>query len=304
MRTHRFRAMGCDIVVGGADAGEIAAIEQLFAERERVFSRFLPDSELSRVNVSRAEAVAVSPLFASVLARALAAAAATGGLVDPTIGAALAAAGYDRDFGLLAGDPEPAGAATGPRHTCPRHTCPRHTCPRHTWRAVSLVGLLLLRPPGLQLDLNGVVKSLAVDDALALLTGGGFVSAGGDLAARGSCAVGLPGGGTVAVHGGGLATSGTASRSWVHGGRIRHHLIDPRTGLPSGSRWRTVTASGATCLIADVAAKAAFLLGDEGPGWLDERGLAGRFTSPTEVVENLTWHRSVERARHVPQVPA
>lgn len=289
MRTRRFRAMGCDIVVGGANADEMAAVERLFAERERVFSRFRPDSELSRVNASSAHAVAVSPLFASTLAQALAAAAATGGLVDPATGAALVAAGYDRDFALLATDPGPIAVPTGPVHG---------------WRAISLVGLLLIRPPGLLLDLNGVVKSLAVDDALALLAGDGLVSAGGDLAVSGTCAVGLPDGGTVAVHGGGLATSGTTSRAWQRGGQRQHHLIDPRTGLPSRSRWRAVTASGATCLIADVAAKAGFLLGDDGPAWLDERGLAGRFTSSTEVVENLTWQRSVERPRQVAQVPA
>jgi hypothetical protein len=51
-----------------------------------------------------------------------------------------------------------------------------------------------------------------------------------------------------------------------------------------------VTASGATCLGADIAAKTGFLLGDRGPAWLDERGIPGRFLAPGgEIVENETW---------------
>jgi thiamine biosynthesis lipoprotein len=135
---------------------------------------------------------------------------------------------------------------------------------------VRLDGLVLRRPNGLVLDLNGVVKALAVD-AAGQLVDRGFVSAGGDLVVRGPLDVALPAGGAVRVVRGGLATSGR--------GRDPDHLIDPRTGRPSRSRWRYVTVSGATCLAADVAAKAAFLLDDEGPEWLDARGLAGRFVA-------------------------
>lgn len=150
------------------------------------------------------------------------------------------------------------------------------------WREVALYGRLLSRPPGLALDLNGVVKSLAVDEAAATLDGPGFVSVGGDLAVRGPVDVALPAGGAIRVVSGGLATSGTASRG--------AHLVDPATGLPGISRWEQVTASGASCLAADVAAKAGFLLGDRGPGWLDERGVPGRFVAVDgEIVENEAW---------------
>ena len=79
-------------------------------------------------------------------------------------------------------------------------------------------GRMLSRPPGLVLDLNGVVKALAVDEAAATLDGPGFVSVGGDLAVRGPVDVALPGGGAVRIVEGGLATSGTATRgrtSWT-----------------------------------------------------------------------------------------
>ena len=157
----------------------------------------------------------------------------------------------------------------------------------HGLERVRLAGRVLVRPPGLELDLNGVVKALAVDDAAARLEGDGFLAIGGDLAVRGPVDVGLPGGGAVRVERGGLATSGTASRG--------RHLVDPTTGRASDSPWRQVTVSGASCLAADVAAKAAFLLGERGPGWLDERGMAGRFLDADgDVLENDTWSRMAE----------
>jgi thiamine biosynthesis lipoprotein len=150
------------------------------------------------------------------------------------------------------------------------------------WPEVVLSGRLLSRPPGLALDLNGVVKSLAVGEAVTTLDGPGFVSVGGDLAVHGPVDVALPAGGAIRVVAGGLATSGTASRG--------EHLVDPATGRASESPWEQVTASGATCLGADVAAKAGFLLGRLGPEWLDERGIPGRFVGlDGEVLENEAW---------------
>ena len=276
---HRFRAMDVDVVVYGADTRQVAAVERLFADRDRVFSRFRPHSELALVNASRSPVVAVSPLFARALRAALDAARGTGGLVDPTLGAALEAAGYDRDFAAVRPDARPAGPPTPGR-----------------WRRVRLAGQVLVRPPHMRLDLNGVVKALAVDDALALLSGDGYVSAGGDVAVRGGAVVALPGGGSVRIDDGGVATSGTTHRRWLRGGAVQHHLVDPRTGRPAASRWSEVTVIGATCLEADVAAKAAFLLSDDGPDWLDERGLAGRFLTCDVVVTNRVWRDDLPEA--------
>ena len=64
--------------------------------------------------------------------------------------------------------------------------------------------------------------------------------------------------------------------------------------LPSTSRWDEVTVAAGSCLAADVAAKAAFLLGDDGPGWLDDRGLPGRFLEQGELLANDRWRASVE----------
>jgi thiamine biosynthesis lipoprotein len=267
--------MGVDVVVGGATPAGLAAVRALFEEWEQAFSRFRPESELNRVNAHPTPAVAVSGLFARAVRTAAAAARATGGLVDPTLGLAVEAAGYVDDLDRLRDDPRPPGP----------------TAPG-AWRTVTVGGGVLLRPPGVRLDLNGVVKALAVDEALALLGGDGFVAAGGDVATRGPVVAGLPAGGSIRLAAGGLATSGTTRRRWRRAGGTQHHLIDPRTGRPSRSRWLEVSVAAGSCLAADVAAKAAFLLSDDGPGWLDERGLPGRFVGDGELVVNRAWHET------------
>jgi thiamine biosynthesis lipoprotein len=268
--------MGTEVVVSGTTPVELAAIEALFKRSERTFSRFRADSELNRVNASEHPFVAVSTLFAQGLSAALIAAARTQGLVDPTLGGAIEAIGYDRDFGELRDDERPAGDARP-----------------GSWRSLRLLGSLVFRLPGTTLDLNGVVKAMAVDDALDLIEGPGFVSAGGDVAVRGEATVGLPDGSSLALRHGGLATSGTTKRRWRRGRAVQHHLLDPRSGRPAESRWQEVTVAGPTCVHADVAAKAAFLLSDDGPDWLDARGLPGLFWGADEVVANESWRTAM-----------
>jgi len=269
-----FRSMGCAVEV--SDDSRCDDVRRLFDERDRRFSRFRPDSELSRLNRVPAGASLVSEEFSRMLGHALGAARSTGGLVTPTVGAAVTGAGYDDDFDLLPAD----GAPVAPVEIPPVG-------------AISLRGRLLVRAVPIELDLNCVVKGATVDDALALL-GGGFVAAGGDVATSAPLVVGLPGGGAVTLRRGGLATSSVAIRRWRRGGELQHHLIDPSTGRPAEVPWRDVTVSAASCLAADVAAKAALLLGAAGPSWLDRRGLAGRFVDHDGGVHlNETWRQAV-----------
>jgi thiamine biosynthesis lipoprotein ApbE len=274
--------MGTTVVVGGADLTQRIAVRELFAEWDAVFSRFQPHSELSHVNRTAADYVVVSSLFARVVREALATAAATDGLVDPTLGVAIEAAGYDRDFSELDDDPRPPGATAA-----------------GNWRSVHVSGNLLTRPRGVKLDLNGVVKGLAVDEAMQLLGDDGFISAGGDVGSNGAVVVGLPGGDTVTLGAGGIATSGSTARRWMRGGVQQHHLLDPATGRPARSRWNEVTVVARDCATADVAAKAAYLLSEEGPAWLDARGLAGRFRREGVILVNEHWRRAAARAETV-----
>jgi thiamine biosynthesis lipoprotein len=269
--------MGCEIAVAGATAQQRRTIEQLFAAREATFSRFQVASELNRVNRAAGHPTRVSTVFAELLRLALEAQRQTSGLFDPRLGAHLEAAGYDRDFALL----HKSSAASLPAPPPPAEP-------------VQLDGCTVLVPFGVRLDLNGVVKGHTVDEAVALLTSGGFVSAGGDLGTSGEAVVSLPGGGSVTLVQGALATSGTDRRRWSHEGAEAHHLLDPRTGRPSTSRWSIVTVCAASCAGADTAAKAAFLLDAAGPTWLDARGLPGRFLTSQAVIANRMWARSTK----------
>ena len=276
MSRSAFRSMGVDVVVGAEGDASADLVRRLVHRWDCIFSRFREGSELTRVNASPSDVVVVSETLARAVRAALAVARATDGLVDPTVGAALLAAGYDRDFELLGADPRPTGTPVP-----------------GSWRSVSLTGRVLSRPRGTLLDLNGVVKGLVVDEALRLLPARSFVSAGGDLATNGEVVVALPDGGAVRLESGGLATSGTTGRRWRRGGAEQHHLIDPRTGRPASSRWDEVTVAASSCLAADVAARAAFLLSEDGPAWLDERGLPGRFLTNGAAFENDSWRLSL-----------
>lgn len=265
-----FRSMGCDVAL--PDGVPTDDVHTLFERRDRRFSRFIASSEINRVNATPRGLMSLSEEFASMLTLALDAARATGGLVTPAVGAALLASGYDRDFDRLPLSEVAVGSAPVP-----------------SIDSISLIGRFLLRTEDVVLDLNGVVKGKTVDDALAFV-GRGWVSAGGDVATNVPLVVGLPRGGSVTLHGGGLATSSVGKRAWDGG----HHLIDPWNGAPSQSPWRDVTVAASSCVAADVAGKAALLLGPAGPSWLDRRGLPGRFVSVHgAVIVNENWQALV-----------
>jgi len=274
---NEFRSMGCEISC--SSSLPLEAVQALFDERDRRFSRFKESSELVRVNVRPLGVTLVSEEFASMLALAIDAANATDGLVSPAVGGAVLAAGYDRDFATL----PPDGDAVEPVRV-------------PSYEAIVLRGSVILRAEPVQLDLNGVVKGKTVDDALTL-GGDGWVSAGGDLATSVPVVVGLPGDEVVTIVRGGLATSSVSRRAWLRGGDPQHHLIDPRTGVPARTPWSDVTVAAGSCLAADVAAKAALILGVAGPAWLDARGLPGRFRDRDgSVRHNAAWRRGLAEA--------
>jgi hypothetical protein len=139
------------------------------------------------------------------------------------------------------------------------------------WTHVRLAGRILRRRPGITLDLDDVARMRAVDDAVALIAGPGFVAAGTHAATRTGAVVALPGGGTLHVRRGGLATATAA--------------IVPVTE----PRWDSVTVAAASCRDAGVAARAALGLGAAGPDWLDAHDLPGRFVAGDGAVANRHW---------------
>lgn len=73
------------------------------ADLENRWSRFRPDSEVSRLNAHAGTDVLVSSETFTLIHRSVAAWHLTGGRFDPTCGAAVVALGYDRDIAQLAG---------------------------------------------------------------------------------------------------------------------------------------------------------------------------------------------------------
>ena len=277
---HAFAAMGTTVVLllPSERAALAARVEELFTTWQATCTRFDPGSELSRLNAAGGRPVAVGELLFGVLGTARRAAEATGGLFDPTLLRSLEAIGYDRDFEQIARDPG-------------RHA-PERLPATGGWRDLVLdpERRTAQLPPGVGIDLGGLAKGMAVDAAIREIAGLGLtgaVDAGGDLAVSGlpvgagawSIAIeGPEGPHTVSLRSGALATSSVARRRWDQDGIERHHLVDPRTGLPSTVALWSATVAASTCAQAEVAAKAAFLLGPaEGSRFLAERSLAGLF---------------------------
>lgn len=256
-------------------------------------SRFRPDSELAALNAAGGAAMKVSELFADILSAALRAARLTGGDVDPTCGRAITALGYDRDFAEVraAGDMQPR--LTG------------SVSPVPGWRNVHLdrQRLRVRLARAAQLDLGATAKAWAADrcaDAVAArLDCGALVSLGGDIAVAGPAPDGgwrvrvtddhaappdAPGQ-TVTVQAGGLATSSTTVRAWTVGGRQVHHIINPATGEPAVSCWRTVSVAAGSCVDANTASTAAVVRGAAALPWLRDVGLPARLVRTDGSVE-------------------
>ena len=238
--------------------------------------RFDPDSDVSRANQRAGRLTPVSRLCRLIVHRALQLAEETDGACDPTVGAHVLAAGYDRDIADVRDRP---GATTDPA-----------VLRRPSWRAVRLDSRfdLLTVPEGITLDLGAVGKAWTADEAarrIALVLGcSALVEIGGDLAVAGprkswqvivSERAGEAGQ-QMTLESGGLATSSTTVRRWDALGEPAHHIVDPRTGRPSDSPWRSASVWAETAARANAWSTASIVLGDRVVAMLDERGLPAR----------------------------
>lgn len=267
----RFRAMGSEVHVVVAPRWLATVARDRIEDLERRWSRFLPDSEVTRLNRTAGRWMAVSAETNLLLRRALEGWRWTGGTFDPTVLPAVVAAGHthSREDGAEA---PPVSAAAGPAPGC---------------GGVEVENGRAALPPGVAFDPGGVGKGLAADlVAEELLCAGAryaVVSIGGDLRAAGD----LPEGGVtvevedpvdpnrivlvLGVAGGGVATSAPGAR--VAAGS---HLIDPRTGSPVGDEILQATVLAGEAWRAEVACKALVVGGAvAGIEWLEAWGLDG-----------------------------
>ncbi len=250
---------------------------------DQVASRFRPDSELECLHrAARAgRPVQVSSELLDAVGLACRAAALTDGAVDPTVGEALCALGYDRDFSQVA--PGRPGTMPEPR-------------PVPGWRSVSLdpERSTITMPAGTVLDLGATAKAWAADRAATTIAArlgcGVLISLGGDVTVRGAPDAGFAVGiadvcgdpaapVAVTIRSGGLATSGVGRRNWMLGDHRVHHLVEPATGLPTDSPWRTVSVAAATCVDANTASTAAMIKGASAVEWLEAHRLPARLVA-------------------------
>lgn len=251
-------------------------------------NRFRADSEISTLGerASRAGQVKLSPLLNDLVSASLVAAELTGGAVDPTVGKAMVDLGYDRTL-------EDITTTTHP---------PRVVAPAPGWQALSLIDGVLTLPPGTRLDLGATAKAVAADRAAGLVSDalgcGVLVSLGGDIATSGT----IPPGGwqiTVRDHpedptahialadGWAVATSSSVQRVWRRGDCTVHHIIDPATGRPASTQWRTVTVAATSCVEANTLATATIVKGARGLSWLADRTVAARLVDQRGAVHLL-----------------
>jgi FAD:protein FMN transferase len=262
-----------------ADALDV--LERELAAIDRACSRFRDDSELARLSRANGEWIPASRLLRQALAAGITAAEATGGAVDPTVGATMRALGWDADFRVVVSRTTPARM---------------RLVPAAGWQRIEIDderGRVRV-PAGVEIDLGATAKALVADRAArAALSSTGsavLVNLGGDIAVAGPAPAGgwpilvtddhrAPSdadGQVVAIAAGGLATSSTTVRRWRTTEGVAHHVVDPRTGRPAAEVWRTVSVAAASCVAANTASTAAIVLGDHAPRWLDDNGYSAR----------------------------
>ena len=300
-----WRAMGCsvDVVVVGGPSGLLDLARSSIDHLERRWSRFLPDSDLSRLNHAAGSPVHTDPATVVLLQAMLDGWRATGGLFDPTLLAPLVSLGYGASWH------DPASVTSLPHGALLRGDLDA--------LRIDPVQSIVTAPKGMCLDAGGIGKGLAGDLVVEALidagASGASVSIGGDVALRGRAP--QPGGwligiadpliaadtdievGQLTMVEGGVATSGTLRRRWQSAeGEPLHHLLDPATGRPARHARELVAATviAGSAAWAEVWTKVVMVRGTDMLARLDEFGLGARVTyADATTAANEAW-RSFE----------
>ena len=260
-----FRAMAspCRIVAPTRELAEYG--RELVRLLERAWSRFDPDSEVSRLNAATGTLAIVSEVTYELVSLAHQASLATNGAFDPLMLDQLVALGYDRTWDAIVEDPRPLPESSPAGRAC-----------IELFPEISAVCL----PAGSHFDPGGIGKGLAGDMVAAALLEAGAESVqielGGDVRVAGPEWSGdswrvvvddsdheTASPATITLSQGGVATSTVLRRRWRRGGVDVHHLIDPRTGLSASTDLDAVTVAAPTLWWAEVMAKVALIGGSE-----------------------------------------
>lgn len=303
----RWRALGTYVQLAVCPASALSRAEalarSLLDRVDQTCSRFR-DSDLTRANANSGSWTGVDPLLAAAVEVARDAAEYTDGLVNPLLGLSLISLGYDQDFASLTSRDGGQGETAGRSGPQARVRATRDIGPSdaQAWRSLEIDpnGAVLV-PRGTALDLGATGKAWAADliavtirDELGCAA---LVSVGGDIRTVGAADLGWPVDvqespdasspdcEVVLVGEVGLATSSTRVRRWTLAGARVHHLVDPRTAAPAADYWRTVSATGSSCVAANTASTAAIILGEGASDWLSRREVDARLVRADRTVE-------------------
>ena len=272
IRSIEFRAMNTSVVLAAEGEGAVPGMyvaKTFIDECEQRFSRFLPGSELSYLNRSAGDWLQISDELMDMLQLSMKYHVETNGIFDPSILSDLKQIGYDRSMDEIRAN----GVSTF------AHTSNRTSRPDFHEISFDLAESRVRLPRGMEIDLGGIAKGWIVEKAAQLLhkyVDVCGVSAGGDILLIGHPQDGMgwnvyledPRSPTetltqLQVLSGAVATSSIMKRTWSQGEKVRHHLIDPRTGEPANTDWLSVTVISPSVVTAEVYAKAILIAGEE-----------------------------------------
>lgn len=280
------------LTVVGAPNGLLDDLMRELDRLENLWSRFLPSSELSRLNEASGHPVEVDPATVGLIRAMQAGFVETAGAFDPTLLPSLVDVGY----------------ASSIDHPDRVTALPAEVASGGDPGRIEIEGCRVRLPAGMTLDSGGIGKGYAADllGARALDAGasGALIEIGGDLVAVGTGPA--DGAWTVGVEhpddpmthleiiriaSGAVATSSTRRRRWSVDGETRHHLLDPRTLLPAITGLATATVVAGTGARAEALTKAAFVPPPEGfLNWLPTRNAAGLLvTTEGEIRTTDNW---------------
>ncbi len=268
-----WKAMGStvELVLTGGSPELITVARTRLDDLEKKWSRFLPDSEITRLNAAQGCAVRVSVDTMELIECALLGWRASDGRFDPTVGSVLVSLGYDRDLSALWGD-GPVGLSGTKKEA-------GNSGGSLNQLVLSFASQELSAPENFFFDPGGIGKGLAADilcrELLAEGAEGVMVSIGGDVRIDGPSPLGslwqvavdlVSPDQTVVkyvdIEHGAVATSSTLRRRWDHDGVAVHHVIDPRTRQSADVAYPTVAAVAGAAWWAEVAATCVMLGGD------------------------------------------
>lgn len=255
----------CSIQAEGEDGLSAAeAIEEAFGELKRLevkFSRYLADSEISRVNqAARNSAVKVDSEVFELISRAWEISRLTAGAFDISLGAAIDFWRAQREAG----------------------TFPSQDVLDELKQRTGFENILLdqqqqsvyFTKPGIQLDLGALAKGYALDKAVQLLKARGIscgqLDLGGNIyvldSQPQSIAIRNPLApekiaATVELTGQAISTSANYERSFKIKGKCFGHLLDPLTGSPVESDILSVSVISEDAALADALSTAIFVSG-------------------------------------------